>query len=172
MKKIFLLLLLPVLMQQLNAQNILEKSKVEKLLSGKWSYVMTVNEKNEQIKYIEKQPDPKLHQTKIQRQKINPQDISLNENGSFSKDYQGYNFDSGKWKLIKDNLIEFKTMIPKDSGLGQFMKKNEKEKTFDTKFKKDKEGNYFIDQNAKIISISDTELRITNKDNLITVYKK
>lgn len=151
-----------------NAQSININPKIEKLLIGEWNFVKTVDEKNNEVKFITKEyKDPFGEEIQIDAK---GPELKLNEDHTYLMKFTDVNSDTGSWKLVNENTIIYKMIISKKSKEAQLI--NETQSLLDVKWDLDSDGNYINTSTDEIIFISANELKIRYEKKYILIYNK
>lgn len=134
---------------------------------GKWNYIKTVDKNNEVVKYVYR-TYPNGEKMKIVASGPN---ITLNSDGTYKKKFTEENTDSGKWKIISENEIEYIMVIPKNSRQGKMIIQTQKLLP-NKKWKKDGNGNFLDASSDKIIQLTENEMMIEYEKDYLLIYKK
>lgn len=145
-----------------------ENVEVEKLLIGEWNFIKTVDEKNNEVKYITKDYKNPFGED-IQVAAIGPE-LNLNQDHTYLMKFTEINSEIGNWKLLSNNMIIYKMIIRKNSKNAQLV--YETQKLLDVKWDLDKQGNYINTSTDEIISINEDEMRIKYEKKYILIYNK
>lgn len=141
---------------------------LKKILVGDWEYIKTTDLSNNEVKYVNqdyKNPDG----SEMQIIASGPE-IILKGNYTYLKKFSNENSDSGVWKLISPNEIEFEMIISKDSRQGKLI--IQAQKLLGKKWREDKKGNFLDSSIDKIISLTENEMKLQYRSKYILVYRK
>lgn len=163
MTKYLTLILISIFFLNINAQNFKE---TEKKLIGKWIFVKTVDSNNNEINLIKQKGPNGMDMNIVAKGPV----IEIYEDKTYTKKFTEVNTDSGNWKLISENEIEFEMVIPENSRQGKLIKQTQK--FIPKKWRKDKDGSFLDASIDKIIGITENELKIEFQKNYIMIYRK
>ena len=145
-----------------------ENVEVEKLLIGEWNFIKTVDEKNNEVKYIIKDyKDPFGEDIQVV---ANGPELKISQDHTYLMKFTEINSEIGNWKLLGTTKIIYKMIIRQNSEGAQLI--NETQKLLDVKWDLDKNGNYINTSTDEIISINEDEMRIKYEKKYILIYNK
>ena len=152
-----------------NAQSTINvTANVEKLLIGEWNFVKTVDEKNNEVQFITKEYKDPFGEF-IQVVAKGPE-LKINKDHTYLMTFTEENSEIGNWKLVNENTIIYKMIIPSKSKEAQLI--NETQNLLDVKWDLDRDGNYINTSTDEIIFISANELKIRYEKKYILIYNK
>jgi hypothetical protein len=143
-----------------------ENEKMKNNFIGKWEYIKTVDKEDKTVKFImRKYPNGK--EMKIV---ASGPDIIISPDGTYKKKFNQENTDLGNWRILSDTEIEYELLTPMNSRGGKLIKQTQK--FVKNRWKKDGKGNYTEKIKEKIISITDSEMKVERLKDYLLIYKK
>jgi hypothetical protein len=143
-----------------------ENEKMKDNFIGKWEYIKTVDKEDKTVKFImRKYPNGK--EMKII---ASGPDIIISADGTYEKKFNEENTDLGNWRILSDTEIEYELLTPMNSRGGKLIKQTQK--FVKNRWKKDGKGNYTEKIKEKIISITDSEMKVERLKDYLLIYKK
>ena len=151
----------------INAQT-KESDETTQLLIGEWVFVKTLDENNNEVKYIiQDYKGPDGGEIKIV---ANGPDITINADRTYVKKFTTVNSDRGNWKLISKNEVQYEMVTEKNSRQGNMIK--QAQELLGKKWSTDSNGNYLNSSVDKIVLLTENEMRVEYHKKYILVYKK
>ncbi len=144
----------------------LKNRAFNQLIIGKWNYIKSTDKENKPIEHIiRKYPNGK--EMKIVASGPN---IIINKDGTYEKKFTKENTDYGNWEMLTEDEIKFEMVIPKNSEQAKFIAIAQK--AMGKKWKEDEKGNYLDSSTDKIISLTETIMKIEYEKDYVLIYKK